>query len=442
MRFLIWIPLSFAVLISPASSATSATNCEGEFAPKKSITAAKVDGHIAWLAGKDEARYPLWTADERKAESAKPGSKYYCEGPDKNAPVNERRHGPFKFDKLNLGRNIWCNDVAPLLASTGNTSTKDCLAKDGEFDGVTEFKGACFRQSDLRGLYFRGADLRGANFFKADLSRANLANADLTDAILECANLTGADLDGANLKNAILNRTMLEDAFLGGADVEGARFEPVSLPPTRRSFGIKNLNAVIFESTPTALAEFRRAFADAGMYDDARRLTRAINASKERHAEHLSDIIFYGFLGKAANYGESSLKPWMWLLWLIYVFSIVYYFPISQNPASSAGIWRRWPKETIEGASEDRFEKCDEADCRIKAYRLALYFSFVSAFEIGFRGLNVGNWITRITPAGYVLEPRGWVKAISGIQSLSCLVLLAVWVIVFGGTLIDEIGSY
>ena len=431
MRFLIWVPFGFAILVSPASAAVTATNCEGAFAPNKSITAAKVDGHVAWLAGKDEAWYPLWTADERKAESAKPGSKYYCEGPDKNAPVNERRHGPFKFDKLNLGRNIWCNDVAPLLASTGNTSTKDCLAKDGEFDGVTEFKGACFRQSDLRSLYLRGADLRGANFFKADLTGANLAGANLTDAILECANLTDADLDGANLKNANLNRTMLKGAFLGEADLDDARFEPISLPPPRRSFDIKNLEKVRYESTPTSLAEFRREFANAGMFDDAARLTHAININKERKALNAADKLFYLFLGISAEYGMSSLRPWILLIVITLTFVPVYFWFVWHGGHGLSGIYRHpWGSKVVETESPAR------------AVAIALYFSIVSAFDFGLRGVNVGNWIARLSPVDHVLRPRGWARPFATAQSLLCLILLAVWVIMFGSRLIDEIGSY
>lgn len=37
----------------------------------------------------------------------------------------------------------------------------------------------------------------------------------------------------------------------------------------------------------------------------------------------------------------------------------------------------------------------------------SLYFSLLSAFHIGWRDLNVGNWIARIQPREYTLRAKG-----------------------------------
>ncbi len=55
----------------------------------------------------------------------------------------------------------------------------------------------------------------------------------------------------------------------------------------------------------------------------------------------------------------------------------------------------------------------------------AAYFSLLSAFNIGFQELNVGQWITRLQPREYSLRSDGWVRVVAGFQSLVSLGLLA-----------------
>ncbi len=58
----------------------------------------------------------------------------------------------------------------------------------------------------------------------------------------------------------------------------------------------------------------------------------------------------------------------------------------------------------------------------------SLYFSVLSAFHLGWRELNVGTWIARMQPREYTLRATGWVRTVSGIQSLLSVYLLALWV--------------
>ena len=53
----------------------------------------------------------------------------------------------------------------------------------------------------------------------------------------------------------------------------------------------------------------------------------------------------------------------------------------------------------------------------------------ISAFSLGWRELNVGTWITRMQPREYMLRATGWVRTVSGIQSLLSVYLLALWVL-------------
>jgi hypothetical protein len=64
---------------------------------------------------------------------------------------------------------------------------------------------------------------------------------------------------------------------------------------------------------------------------------------------------------------------------------------------------------------------------------IGLYFSVLSAFSLGWRELNVGTWIARVQPREYTLRATGWVRTVSGIQSLLSVYLLALWVLTYFG---------
>ncbi len=67
-----------------------------------------------------------------------------------------------------------------------------------------------------------------------------------------------------------------------------------------------------------------------------------------------------------------------------------------------------------------------------RGYKVILYgfyFSILSAFHIGWRDLNVGSWISRIQSREYTLKATGWVRVVSGVQSLISIYLLALWVL-------------
>jgi hypothetical protein len=67
------------------------------------------------------------------------------------------------------------------------------------------------------------------------------------------------------------------------------------------------------------------------------------------------------------------------------------------------------------------------------ALRYALYFSLLSAFSIGWKDFNVGSWIARVQGREYALRATGWVRVVSGLQSLLSVYLLAIWALTYFG---------
>lgn len=65
--------------------------------------------------------------------------------------------------------------------------------------------------------------------------------------------------------------------------------------------------------------------------------------------------------------------------------------------------------------------------------RAATFFSLMSAFNIGYQELNIGQWLKMLTHREYDLKAAGWARTAAGIQSLVSVYMLALWVLTFFG---------
>ena len=102
------------------------------------------------------------------------------------------------------------------------------------------------------------------------------------------------------------------------------------------------------------------------------------------------------------------------------------------------GIFRVWPQQRLEftpegvtAAQEVRVERLQCSPQRAIAW--AMYFSLVASCQIGWRDLNVGTWIARMQFKEYYFRPIGWVRFVSGAQSLICVYLIAICALTYFG---------
>ena len=314
------------------------------------------------------------------------------------------------------------------------------------------------------------ADLTGANLTEADLNEANLSAAklllaNLTGTTLIRANLTQADLSEAILSEAILSRAILSEANISNAkfsyvDLEDAIFEPVSEPDKSFLGGIEHLKTVKFRAErQSGLVLFRAALKEAGLRKLEREATLAIEQGKTNRSSSSFEKYFRRiFFEWTAGYGLYPGRCLVLLLSFIPLFSLIYFFPIYKKPREAQisalgtlrfpparrprpdrrmdGIYRVWSDERIRKDLEAP-EPEKVALGFWKAIGYAFYFSLLSAFHIGWRDFNVGSWIARLQPREYVLRATGWVRTVSGLQSLISIYLLAFWVLTYFGRPFD-----
>ena len=351
-----------------------------------------------------------------------------------------------------------------------------------------DLNGAILRGADLRDRNLGGANLQHSDLTAANLSGADLSGADLTGAQLGLADLSGADLTAADLASADLggrieSRTVTVHPLNGKSEVEfyrratnlrGTIFEPKSLPADVSP--ADNLQLMTYYDDPSALRKLRNQFQERGLRDQERRITYALNKRRadqdweacyvphyleagrleagwlwENHeyGTLASNCLAYGFstlfFDLPCDYGMRPGKALVLLACLWAVCSLLYAILI--HLPGRSGIYRI--KKRGWGAREVTLV-LQIHPCRIRTkskmsyarrllrrqwriVRTGMFFSLMSAFNLGFRELDFGRWLRLLTKREYDLKPVGAARTVSGWQSLISLYLVALWVLTYFG---------
>ena len=298
---------------------------------------------------------------------------------------------------------------------------------------------------DLREAYLRGAKLNGKDLSQADLRAADLNAANLSNANLSEADLSEADLIGADLSEANLSEADLKEADLSGANLNGVIFEVKagSLPSITAISSAENISKMRYKESPHALVELREAFKKAGLLAQERRITFAIKSSHRqalwrkgvwRKLESLFNLVFFEL---TCWYGMKPGRPLIVMVVLVCFLTIPYTLVLMWPPKKD-GIWQIWFRDRV----HQHLGSDEPVRLRLgffRALKSGFFFSILSAFSIGWREINVRNWIVRLQRQEYILRPTGWVRTVSGLQSLISVYLMALWVLTYFGRLFETV---
>ena len=314
-------------------------------------------------------------------------------------------------------------------------------------------------RADLRRADLTSADLSGTRLGRADLSRARLHRAKLIDADLRHADLSGAILTRADLSSATIVNTIVDQTRFDRTILTGSTYEAALAPSVGFLAEIDGLATVQFsENRESGLVLLRQALQDAGLRPLEREATYAIERGRTQYMTtdsgdlgqwlggHLRRVLFDWTTGYGLHPERALLVLFAMAAVMTMVFAyVIWRLPESREKASvraeddaAPGLYRIWPAERIirdtngyQEAGASRIEQLTKAEPALFGH--ALHFSLLSAFHIGWRDLNVGSWLTRLQRREYALRARGWVRVVSGLQSLISVYLLAIWVLTYFG---------
>ena len=362
------------------------------------------------------------------------------------------------FVEANLaGASFMGADMAKAIFVSANLSNANLF--DSKLDG------AKFRWANLKNAQLNDAVLTRVDFFEADLRNANLSGSDFSHSSLVGADLRGAFLSRTGLEGSIKNirsrffknfPLSISDDFwktsdnyilydgprganFNGADLacakmSGTATDGVKLESSHNLELVEGLSDLLYVRNPSTLVRLRKYFRENGFREYERQITFAINSNKVSSGKAKIEVflrkIFFEATCKWGMDPGGCLK-WMFIVFLICVFP--YFFAQFKSGNSRFGIWLRWDENRASTHIQSHGLERIQPDSIHKKILWAMYFSTLSAFHIGWRDLNVGSWISRIQPREFTLQANGWVRIVSGCQSLISVYLLALWVLTYFG---------
>jgi len=312
------------------------------------------------------------------------------------------------------------------------------------FDAYSELKGASIvganlsrmkiYRTNLTEVNLEGSRLDSTDFIETALTRANLANSSLVNATFDNVELSGTVMTNSDLTDVSPSRLM---------PPQGAMFHLTSPPIDLRTIELRVGN-------PFPL-ELLQLLKDKGFKQAERDVICAINRAD---ANWFQKLLF----DYTTEYGSNLYRPWILFCWLYLGCALFYYvFTLIETKSGlmlEFPIYTNEPPENLRGHLDFSPESSGETKVwqgnidltnytkqgynwiptKIRMIWWALFFSGISAFNIGFRDVSFGRWLSHLTRTPLDLTAFGWVRVISGIQALVSVYLLALWVLSFVGT--------
>jgi uncharacterized protein YjbI with pentapeptide repeats len=332
--------------------------------------------------------------------------------------------------------------------------------------------GAILRETILSYTDLTGAKMRNADLTKAKLTAANLENADLRSAQLEKADLSLAKLWGANLSLASLKGADLSNAEIRETKLDSANLEGSDLTHSNLIFADLRL-ANLIEADLRGARLIKTDFTNAILYNTtfmgdgllelvltksrmSRRDSERLNACYVRLAEWATLATeggFYNiikslfnllFLELTGQYGLKSGRPIIILICLIPYFAFFYIFAVTTKNRKTGicvilskerpfKLTEKFPRRSLPAGIFNKI--AFNVSYLYRIIRIGLYFSLLSAFNIGWQEINTKYFITRLQRRDYTLRATGWARSLAGIQSLLSIFLLSLWLLtIFGNS--------
>jgi hypothetical protein len=217
------------------------------------------------------------------------------------------------------------------------------------------------------------------------------------------------------------------------------------------------LGYLTWKTDPEPIVLLRKAFFDAGFVKSA----RAVNTSIHRHDESRLERVLFDW---TCEWGSNWLRPLELVGFLSALCTLVYW--IGMHFQSKSGLYLAATGERVATAKgkEHVFRinvtpagtvpATDQLDLdltpkqkaktkrqllnwrlqlELRAFGTAFLFSLMSVFNIGFREFNFGRWIRMLQPREFDIRARGWMRTVSGIQSLLGVALVALSLLSYFG---------
>jgi len=329
-----------------------------------------------------------------------------------------------------------CGNIAQLILQRLNL--QKCSFIHGEYPlDDTDFRG-----SDLTEASFKTTSLKGARFNSWKDSEKGTP----IPTVLRKADFTGSDLSKANFS---------------GADMTEVIFEPAALPDIASMSEALHLQQMTYAEDPSSLLSLRKAFRDQGFPEQDGQVNYAYherlrtiyrgrcldNFSKLDLRDSCVSYVGFTIVDWTCKYGLNLWRPIGIGAVSLVLFALIF-FLFMHHPGRS-GLYL----SVAEGIDLDEEDRKNSKQIQVStvvddfapgqsnswvsrelhALSLALFFSLINAFNLGFKEADIGRWIRLLPPREFEFHAVGWPRTFAGIQALLTLYLVAVWVLCMVG---------
>ncbi len=326
--------------------------------------------------------------------------------------------------------------------------------------GGAQFVGVEFRGAKMSGAFVNHGLIYQSHIFAADLSNADFTSTSFWGSDLNVSDLTGAKLDNSNFSEAEVCKVNFEPETI-----------PSDIPSLASAHGLQFLES---KNGTYALVALRGRFRDQGFRDQERKLTYAIKQHEAAgywlqcvsgSASECFEFAINEFLFDwTCEYGLNPERALRILIGVWFFCGAIYWIlirfprsgglyitppglpitsrlrhmrirrlrprtPLIYPTATSGSDWSRI------GANSKAilFREFRRLDDEWGLFLTSLFFSTMSALNIGFKGVAAGRWVRLLTTRDYDILALGWPRVVAGLQSILCVGLLALWLLTLFG---------
>lgn len=343
--------------------------------------------------------------------------------------------------------------------------SKDRLVFKGKIVGLElsneKLNGAGFNQAIIENTVFNNLDLKateikGDYFGKAILNNCNLNYSRISGKLYNLSNFTETNLRNivfisTNLQYTDFSFRDISNSKFDNADLTAAKFDKTNLknvvyetqlhPNPRDIAYARNLENLKYERTSYYLFELKRLLKEFGFI----KAEKKVNCAIKRHDSALWEFLIFDVF---CEYGSNYFRPLLIDLVLWFLFSILYAKKISSSTAAMKGKRNGFYMRK----QEHRLQPWDEGDffvnmisfgpkprlkMKFKSFCYGMLISLMSATRVGFREVNISNWLRMIFPFELDIKAQGWPRVVTGIQSVISVYLIALSLLSYFGRPFD-----
>jgi uncharacterized protein YjbI with pentapeptide repeats len=361
-----------------------------------------------------------------------------------------------------------------------NAELRRATMKDATFT-LCMFSHTALKNANISRGKFIEVDASDTQWYEATLDEAIFSKSKLNDATFSDTSARKTEFKDCTATHALFREMELGGAKMLDTDVEGAHFQDADLsevtweahgkPDLAMLARNEHLETLRFDNSEIGLVELRKAFMEAGIRGAERKVNYALQRARTDHLWNdglegrnptvwdrlaRNEVGFRKvFFDWTCRYGLDPGRALRFIAYLCGLCAIPYAAAMFQRPrvkqnhsdwqvnappdTSQSGIWAIPLEKRVSSGSSDPalvhvdLEKEGWAKGLCRALTMGLFFSVISAFSTGYKDLDVGRWIERIKRNETTLRGTGWVRVVSGLQSLASFYLLALWLLAYFG---------